>query len=259
MERRGDVFDILERLDARVSILETFIFGEQALDGKSLAVPLPVKNRSFMAQLPPVEAPPPSSLSRCFSQPGENSLWLGMGQQSVDEDTHPVPMQGTWLDDLLVSSPTHDAKKKYRYSKKELSEISKEVPRPPKEASRLIFEEHRVDEEEQLASPPEPSKSWIRSPSKPIGKTIAAAARSDGADKDKDRFNKMTISQVEKAMMGKPNMKRQVSSRTVERYPMPSTSPAGVHEPRLSVSSDSATSPRTELKFGLLVQFPNDA
>ncbi len=191
MARRSDLFDMLERLDARVSILETFIFGSNAsVTQQTKALPIPI-----VSNVP--------SLSE-----SDKESWMEFESLKLDSDL----LKTSWLDQL-VSSPTHS--KKLAYSKSKLLELRD--LQPHRESNPLIVADNQSIEEEFSSFPSNSNQLWSSSPRRMTqGKSLGSVTT------EAQLFDSKTISNVDKAMKARPIKK--TASRMVEKVSLTSTS-----------------------------------
>lgn len=266
MERRNGVQDKLDKLDARVAILETFLFGEHPpsfakpspLGAPGLQPPISAVNAAPGPGPAPPSAPRPSSprfpsqdfstvsplssFSRSSTGPPlraqASSLWLDIRSATHEQDES---LGDKWLDDL-VSSPCK--RQKMTYTKSELIEIGRSCPHPPK----LSGQPPSRQLPQPRPQPPGPFKVGMES-SSGEEMSISSCWQSPRREQlhrslDLQINSKDGFSSSENLTMITSDSKRTVT-RAIERT---TSGKASANVPIVS--------PRSELQFGLLVQFP---
>lgn len=269
MDRIGapdNIYDLLEKLDARVSILETFIFGGNRCES-STGLTNSLLDSSI---LPPLSVPPikASTTTECCVEEGtgssSTSLWLRLEELAVHpklseledsrQDTDLI--ENRWLDEL-ISSPQHKPRNKIVYTKAQMIEIRESIKRPT--ASKLLQPSELLKEDTFLGSQILPQSVMTESGS--ISNSQPMKRLNSGSSinlRELQAFDKKGLPTSEKPTNGnggsRPAIKRS-SSRTVEK--IPSTDFGDASSLNSSGSID-RQSPQTEVKFGLLVQYPID-
>eukprot|EP00981_Chlorochromonas_danica_P010368 scaffold3161_cov247-Ochromonas_danica.AAC.3 len=267
MDRIGapdNIYDLLEKLDARVSILETFIFGGNRCEPSSgLASSLLDPSILTPLSVPPIKA---STTTGGGIEEGTESstasLWLRLEELSVnpklseqEESRQDTDFIGNrWLDEL-IASPQHEPRNKIVYTKAQMIEIKESIKCPT--ASKLWQPSELLVGETILGS--QNLQQSVLTGSTPNSQPMKRLNSGSSINlRELHTFDKKVLPTSEKPTNGnggsRPATKRS-SSRTVEKIP---SADFGDASSLNSSGSIDRQSPQTELKFGLLVQYPVD-
>ncbi|RYH31052.1 hypothetical protein EON65_03585 [archaeon] len=264
MDRSAKMQDQIDKLDARVAILETYLFGLQT-------------STSF----PDLSSPNDPSLSLFNTVSMSPSIaeknWLGIKTEPLEE----LPIKDSWLDQLVATPPSTPPvynKKKISYSKEDMVAIFQEMKREEREIPTLpLLGDVTVIPETTTTtstSPqPEELQRSLSGPASLFIKSYSEATVADMRDTKTGGVWEKVESRGRAKSMG--DCKRP-QARTVEKVTASSAMitianiekslpPKASHKSKEGTGGSSRStskvtpepSPKSEVKFGLLVQYPD--
>eukprot|EP01031_Cornospumella_fuschlensis_P032008 gene32008-38701_t len=257
----------IDKLDARVAILETYLFGLHKTSDDSFKAAFP--------ELSSPSEPTPSFFNTVSMSPSvAERNWLGLKSEPLEE----LPIKDSWLDQLVAtppSTPPPSDKKKPLYTKEDMLEILREMTKGERSLPSLplVAEVVVTPETTPADSPPKELQRSLSGPVALFAKSYSEATVADLRDPNAGGWEKVEPRGRAKSM---GDCKR-LPPRTVEKVTAssavitiantekPSASKgshkgkesrgAAAYKPTTKVTPE--PSPKSEVKYGLLVQYPD--